>query len=213
MLMAITNQTRPEDLLITWRRQEDGSLATVASFTNVVEEVDDGTSPPTYTAIRHTLAAELATADVIAMVGDQLPALSAERDALQDQLTQAQADKQTALDAQATAEASLAEMTAARDTLQAQLDAIQNPPIPHVISQRFKIAMDQLVPGLLKTVDDWVATQPVATQLRWNYPEFYRNDEMLTETAGLIVGMVPNLPTNDPAALLDQIFALAKTLP
>lgn len=112
--MALTERTRPYEVLIRYNQDAAGVETTAAHQTHITEVLRDGV---VISATEHAAQA-LDVALVKSIVGDKLPGLVAERDALKASLT----DMTTEKDA-ATAERDA--VTAARDAVTAELDALK----------------------------------------------------------------------------------------
>jgi hypothetical protein len=121
--MAQTVQTRHEELIVAWRRDATGTLQTYACLIDQRELYDDVAR--TYEPLDRVPAATINVSDVVTVIGDQLPALTAERDGLQAQIAQMTADHQAALQSAADDKAA-ALQAAAADKAAALQEAAQD---------------------------------------------------------------------------------------
>jgi hypothetical protein len=182
----MSTQERPEDLIVAWRRQPDGSLVTFAALSKMVEQVDDETGAITPLSPIH--AADIDVAEVQAIVGSQLPALVAERDDAIAARDQALADR----DAK---EAERAEFAARV----AELEAQASPQVGVVSRMQARLAL--LNAGLLDQVEAAVDAGDRALQIYWdNASHFHRDHPLLLQLAAAI-GLT--------AEQVDQLFAAA----
>jgi len=103
----LTERTRPYEVLIRYNQDAAGVETTAAHQIHITEVLRDGV---VISATEHAAVA-LDVALVKSIVGDKLPGLTAERDALKASLADTTAEKEAA--------------TAERDAVAAELDALK----------------------------------------------------------------------------------------
>lgn len=223
--MTITSTTRMYEVLVRW----DDKGVVAAHQAQITELVDDSATPPTILSAVVGLPTSLDPTQVGTIVGTALPALQAQLDAanaevtsLQAQLSAAQAGAVTAAQAAA---ASLASMTADRDAQKAQIALIQTqldaanaqiaqltapPAVPVVSMTQFQLALLQ-TPSLLNAgktmLDDaeaLVTASPRDVQILWTAAKVARDNPTLNQMAPKLV------PAGaDAQKALDALFTLA----
>ncbi len=112
--MALTERTRPYEVLIRYNQDGAGVETTAAHQVHITEVLRDGV----VISATELAAQPLDVALVKGIVGDKLPSLTAERDALKASLTDMTAEKDAAA-------AERDAVTAARDAVTAELDDLK----------------------------------------------------------------------------------------
>ncbi len=112
--MALTERTRPYEVLIRYNQDAVGVETTAAHQIHITEVLRDGV----VISATELAAQPLDVALVKGIVGDKLPSLTAERDALKASLTDMTAEKDAAA-------AERDAVTAARDAVTAELDDLK----------------------------------------------------------------------------------------
>lgn len=210
------------------------SLTFASSEQDIIEFLDDaGKVIPGQAFIQPPR--DITSPELLALIGDQMPAVLAERDALQAQVAQMTADHAAALqaaaddkakaladaatsaaaDKQAALDAAAEDKAAAVKVLQDQIAALTAPPVvPTVDMVQFKLALLETASflnagkTLLDDANALVSGSPMNVQVLWTSAKVARDNPVLNQMAPLLVPHGQN-----PGAVLDQLFILAATQP